>query len=238
MAFWNDDAWERSESGDPVIIPFDQGSIEDAKYKLSVGPEIYISTGEDRNTKQLLSEKEPFIIKPGEFAFILTEERVNIPTGCIGFISMSTRLKFAGLANVSGFHVDPGYSGRLIFAVVNSGPTRINLERGQKIFSLWLAALDGVVDRKITHGWDSIPSDIIDRIGGNFVTAYQVSEKHYALAEQVSELETNFLRFRVIVITAAIVTVGLLSFVFQEPVWSYIKSVSQSESVAGEINDY
>jgi hypothetical protein len=50
----------------------------------------------------------------------------------MAFISMRTAFKFKGLVNISGFHVDPGYKGKLIFAVFNASPTK---SRGANHFS-------------------------------------------------------------------------------------------------------
>jgi len=44
--------------------------------------------------------------------------------------------------NVSGFHVDPGWKGRLVFGVYNAGPKMLMLERGQDLFLIVFASLD------------------------------------------------------------------------------------------------
>ena len=72
----------------------------------------------------------------------MTEEQVRIPTNAMAFISMRATFKMLGLVNVSGFHVDPGWNGKLNFAVFNSGPTPVILERGQSVFLMWCADLD------------------------------------------------------------------------------------------------
>jgi dCTP deaminase len=73
---------------------------------------------------------------------IITEEVVHIPLTTIGLISIRATVKFLGLINVSGFHVDPGFTGRLKFSVYNAGNQDIVLERGQRIFMMWLCDLD------------------------------------------------------------------------------------------------
>jgi dCTP deaminase len=47
---------------------------------------------------------------------------------------MKFKIKQRGLVNVSGFHVDPGYSGKLLFSVYNAGPRSIVLTRGEPVF--------------------------------------------------------------------------------------------------------
>lgn len=85
----------------------------------------------------------------------------------MGFISIKATYKLRGLVNVSGFHVDPGRSGRLIFTVFNAGPATIHLERGLPVFLLWIADLDDSSEkRKHGGGPESIPPDVISNITG------------------------------------------------------------------------
>jgi dCTP deaminase len=66
----------------------------------------------------------------------------------MAFISMKTNMKFGGLVNVSGFHVDPGFKGPLKFAVFNAGPSPIVIKQGDDCFLIWYADLDGHADAK------------------------------------------------------------------------------------------
>lgn len=190
MSFWNDAEWRRAGNATPAIVdPFDADAIDDGKYKLKVGDEVYISTGEDANTIRRLSRNESFAIKPGEFAFLITQEVVSIPPSCLGFISMTTKVKFHGLVNVSGFHVDPAYSGRLIFAVFNAGPKKIHLKEGQRIFSLWIARFESVLERETRLGYDSLSTEVVNQLEGQFLTAYQLSERVDGLNGNIEELD-------------------------------------------------
>jgi dCTP deaminase len=81
-------------------------------------------------------------VNTGQFAFLLTEESVSVPKNAIALINMRTKLKFKGLINVSGFHVDPGFTGKLIFGVYNAGAQPIFLERRQPIAMIVYADLD------------------------------------------------------------------------------------------------
>ena len=134
-AFWSDRRWLTLPAGGEPVQPYDSAMLEDANYLLSIGDEIYVSAPDEKSTiKKLDDDKTSFLIEPGQFAFLLSAERVMIPFDAIGFISIRASKKFMGLVNISGFHVDPGYRGKLIFAVFNAGPTRIHLKRGERIF--------------------------------------------------------------------------------------------------------
>ena len=79
-----------------------------------------------------------------------------MPQHILGFISLRATIKFRGLINVSGFHVDPGFRGHLIYAVYNAGPSNINLERGESLFLIWFANLDRT-DSKYTRDQQDRP---------------------------------------------------------------------------------
>lgn len=130
-----------------LIEPFDAGKIDCAAYTLSIGREVYVTPAEDApdptsKSKRALGIGEAFTIPAGQFAFLLTEEIVTVPHNALAFISIRARIKFRGLVNVSGFHVDPGFKGRLVFSVFNAGPSTIHIQQGQECFLIWYANLD------------------------------------------------------------------------------------------------
>jgi dCTP deaminase len=147
MPFWSGETIKEWIPKWGAINPFDEKKIDCAAYTLSMGAEAYITpdyqvSRRSDHTKKLLAEGQHFIIPPGQFAFLLTEETVRIPPDVLGFISLRTTYKFMGLINVSGFHVDPGFHGKLIYAVYNAGPTAIHLSRGTEMFLIRFADLD------------------------------------------------------------------------------------------------
>jgi dCTP deaminase len=216
-SFWSDGRWSSFLSQHDLVKPYCPAFQKEASYQLAIGDEVYISSPETKSKKQILSEKHPsFFIEPGQFAFLLTAERVTTPFDSIGFISIRAKYKFLGLVNISGFHVDPGYSGKLIFAVFNAGPTRIHLQKGQRIFLLWMASLDGPISRKeLRKGYDDIPSELITQISGDFTTAYQVKSQVDKIKEDVAELKAFKLR--------AAVIVGLVTLAFSAILFPILK---------------
>jgi dCTP deaminase len=145
MAFWSG---ETIKARLPTLIDKpDVDCIDGAAYMLKVGPEYYVSATEldpDRNTRTMktLSADECFAIPGGQFALVLTEEAVTVPITALGFFSIRSRAKWKGLINVSGFHIDPGFCGRLTIAVYNAGSFPIHFRRGEPEFLIWLADLD------------------------------------------------------------------------------------------------
>src|ERR1700687_757053 len=126
MPFWSGETIKEWVPRWGAIKPFDERKIDCAAYTLAMGAEVYITPDYQvgrlsSHTKRQLTEREHFIIPPGQFAFLLTEETIRMPPQVLGFISLRVTYKFKGLINVSGFHVDPGFYGNLIYAVYNGG---------------------------------------------------------------------------------------------------------------------
>jgi dCTP deaminase len=206
MPFWDDNRWRTTAGALKVVTPFDSDVVEDANYLLSIGDEVYVSDEDSKKTSQRLAEGESFAIEPGQFAFLLTEETVKLPFNVIGFISIRASIKFSGLVNISGFHVDPGYQGKLLFSVFNAGPARIHLKRGERIFPIWLADLHADISKKVVKkGFHDIPSKYINQISGKFTTAYQLEKQIDALKEDIAGLKAFKLQaFVILTIMAAL----------------------------------
>lgn len=113
-----------------------ENRFQGSSIELSLGGEAFISSKKEL-TK--LNEKENHIkISPGDFAILITEEYVKIPPDCMGFISIRYGYKLSGLINISGFHVDPGFEGRLKFSVYNAGTADVLLRYKDPIFILFI----------------------------------------------------------------------------------------------------
>jgi dCTP deaminase len=184
MSFWSSQTL-RSHLPD-LIEPFHEDQIESASYELCLGDEVYISALPDTPLKErkiiTLNDKDSVAIPPGQFAFLITSEQIKIPNNALAFISIKFKFKSKGLINVSGLHVDPGYNGKLIFAVYNAGPLHIHIRRGERVFSIWYADLDQDDEKpRQKIGYDRIPTDLMN-------TPDLVSSLPY-LVKRLDELE-------------------------------------------------
>jgi dCTP deaminase len=135
----------------------------------------------------------------------------------IAFISIRARIKFRGLINVSGFHVDPGYSDRFTFAVFNAGPVTVHLRRGDPSFLIWFADLDR--DAKAYAKNAGTPSEhldmnVISQVAGEVYSVQGLADRIKATEKELGQRITALERANGVftVIAAAIVTllVGLL----------------------------
>jgi dCTP deaminase len=54
----------------------------------------------------------------------------------MGFIAVHTSISSQGVVNISGFHVDPGFRGPVIFTIFNAGPKAVILHHMDPIFTI------------------------------------------------------------------------------------------------------
>jgi len=189
MAYWSSEKLRQIGAEGKLIQPFDQSAIAHGAYELCLGPEAFLTSYEE-NKKRILKDGEQLVIPPGQFGLLLTEESVSIPANAIGFISIKAGIKFRGLVNVSGFHVDPGFPGRLKFSVYNAGSRDVVLQRKQRVFLLWLSDLD----RQTTDIYagshanqNEITPDDVMKIQGEIASPGQLKNDMRALSEKLTK---------------------------------------------------
>lgn len=226
--FWSGETLRRRLAR--LIEPFAPDRVDCAAYTLSIGPEYYVSPNDqaaDPNsvTVRKLAPGDAFTIPPGQFSFILTEEVVTVPPSALAFISIRTKIKFRGLVNVSGFHVDPGFRGQLTFAVFNAGPAPIHLKRGQPIFLIWYASLDRESTFKKNGPTQlGIDTEVITGIAGELQSlaglAKRIKDVDKELRDRVHSVEKEQTYYRVI--GAIALAIVILFF------GSWLKNASES----------
>ena len=188
MSFWSSQKLKSQIESNKLIEPFAPNQIDCASYTLRLGHETHITGFKNPTISQRLFPKaNPIIsIPPGQFGFLICQEIVSIPENAIGFISIKTKFKFKGLLNVSGFHVDPGYKGRLIFSVFNAGANEIQLKVGQDLFLLFIADLDeNSEDVKNSSGYFDLNSDIRNAISGRIRSLDELKNEQEKLEKKV-----------------------------------------------------
>ena len=228
-----------------LIEPFASDRVDCAAYRLSVGPEVYVSPNDQTSdpttvTVRKLAPGDAFTIPPGQFAFLLTEEIVSVPANALAFISIRAKTKFRGLVNVSGFHVDPGYRGQLTFAVFNAGPIPIHLKRGQQIFLIWYASLDReTVYKKRGDVVTGIDTELITGVAGELESLTGLSMKiknvDKTLGDRIHAVEQDQTYYRVIGTIALAVVIALAVSWVKDIVESPVPTRPASTEAAPEI---
>jgi dCTP deaminase len=167
------------------IDPFEKELFNETKtsYQLTNGNEVYI-TNSKTGKKEILDERNNAVhIDPGQFALLLIHEKVTIPKDKIAFITLRLGVKVKGLINISGFHVDPGFSGKLVYSVYNAGTRTIILEMGKPYFSIWYSELKGEVPINENsyngrhQGQKNIRSEDIEALQGELWNPIELSNR-------------------------------------------------------------
>ncbi len=243
MAFWSSQTLETKLNG--LVDPANPDLIDCNAVTLRVGPEIFVTPHIDEvytQTKRQLGTDEPFQIPPEQFAFILTEERVTIPAEAMALISMKATYKMQGLINVSGFHVDPGWDGPLIFAVFNAGPSPVHLQRGLPLFLIWFADLDAPSEkRKSGRAEATIPPKLIAHLTNATDSLFALDkrlkeevekrrEEDDKLTKLVHDVETSQERIKVTFAIVLTLLAGLAVFAFREALTEAVRPVLPSNS--------
>jgi dCTP deaminase len=162
-------------------------------------------------------------IAPGQFAFILTEESVEVPDNAIALISMRAKYKFKGLINVSGFHVDPGWRGNLLFSIYNAGPQAVIIKKGDPLFLIVYADLDRGSTKVYSgdaKGQASIKSGLLSDLTGQVFSPKVLQTKLDETNAYIQDLKNKAFIFAGIASGLAVVVAIAISMVAFFPSWT------------------
>jgi len=207
MAFWSGE--KLSQRLPSLISGYDASNIDCASYRLTVGDQVF-ATSDKFATSQ---PAEPIVsvlgdapnhtlrIKPGQFAFLMTSESVRVPNDALALISMRAGYKFKGLINVSGFHVDPGWEGQLLFSVYNAGPAEVIIKRGEPMFLIVFADLDKeseMVYEGTSKGQRDINVSLLQNMTEQVFSPLMLQRKIEDLANEVRTIEGTATRWKAV----------------------------------------
>lgn len=221
MSFWSGEKLGARLEKEELVAPFNSEQLDCAAYQLRLGTQVYVSPGseaEEPNSvtiRTLWEHNAAVTVPPGQFAFLITDERIKVPADAIAFISIRAKLKFRGLVNVSGFHVDPGYSGRIIFSVFNAGPAPVHLQRGEPYFLIWYADLDrtSTMLKAEGGGFSGLSVDLINPIAGEIQSfaglLHKMKESERKTDEKIQRIEKEHQWVRAIGTVLIAIFVGL-----------------------------
>lgn len=196
MAFWCTKTLRERVEDEKLIIPFNRERVKHSAYEMGVGPEAFVTSESDKKkVNTVVPPGEKIVIPPGQFGLLTTQETITVPVDAIAFISIRAGIKFRGLVNVSGFHVDPGYNGHLTFGVYNAGSQDVVLDREQPVFMIWFSELDDVDDepyKNKSRGQHIISSEAVTRIQGEVASPAELKKRIDALEHKLSNLSWLF----------------------------------------------
>ena len=201
------------QRGAELVDPFDPEGVDGAAYTLRLGGEAYVSPDGPKVRRSRvvpLKREQELKIPAGQFAFLLTRETIRVPYNVLAFINMKNGLKSMGLINVSGFHVDPGYDGKLVFAVFNAGPKTVSIRQNDEAFLIWFAELKDATraHARSKPGYTKIESDLIARIPDESASLNSLSGRIERLERKLSWRRGALIYLAGIVSAAAAAVIG------------------------------
>ena len=184
--FWSTETLKDRLDKEKIISPYEVSAVNACCYELGVGEEAFV-TGESAK-KIILKEGDSVAIPPGQVVLILTREMIKMPLDAIGLLSIRFGLKARGLINVSGFHVDPGFEGKLVFSMYNAGVQTIHLSYGSRVFLLWLSSVDKPTADKY-HGehnkQEHLPDDAITNLAARMPSPFTLEKDVESLRNEL-----------------------------------------------------
>ena len=139
MILVDQDIKDGVESGEIGISDFSESCLQPASYDLRVGEEAYTVS---KNKIIYLQKEKAVEILPGDFALIMTHEKLSFPTNMVGRFGLRSIYARKGLLLTGGPQIDPGFEGKLIFGVVNFSSQSIDLPYLELFCTLELHKLD------------------------------------------------------------------------------------------------
>lgn len=195
-----------------VIKPFNKVHVKYCAYELTLGNEILI-TGTEEIKKVKCVKGEQILIPPGQFAYLITEETIKVPNNLIAFISIKASIKFQGLINVSGFHVDPGFEGKIKFAVYNAGVKHLPLTIGDPTFLIWFSRLDRMTKdtyNGIHYNQNEISDKDVYNYQGHIVSPAALKNDFDNLKTTINTINMNIAIFWVLFSGLILLVIALL----------------------------
>jgi len=223
MSFWSGE--KLAQRLPSLIQTFKQNNLDCASYRLCIGEQVFatsdrFATGAPASPLVSILSTPPnntLRIKPGQFAFLMTEEVIQVPDDAIALISMRAAYKFKGLINVSGFHVDPGWDGKLLFSVYNAGPGEIIVERGDPAFLIVYADLDCKSQSLYSgssKGQSTIKAPLLQNMTEQVFSPLMLQRRIEDLVEKVADVEKTAAMWKVITLavsTMAGILIGMVA---------------------------
>lgn len=221
------------ESKELVIEPFDKQCLQPASIDLRVGGRVMKSPIlNDRGKVMDLAKEKKATILPGQFAAVLTLERLSLPLSICGRMGLRSSYARKGLISFHGTQVDPGFSGHLVVPLVNIGPEPITLDYGQPFGTLELNYLETASSK--AYSGDYQDQDDFSLDDKNFILRARMAESRSEILELIQDVgelremlaqrRPRFWSFITFMVSGAFILVGVVTWRFFEP-WIGVASL-------------
>jgi len=133
-------------------------SCEGIKYDFKLSRMVL--TAESGRPQDIDQSKEVSLIKPGEIAFVMTEETLELPNDIYCQLSTKRKLSLDGIVILGGLIIDPNYKGKLIFGLYNLSSRNYPLMPGKKLVAGVFYKVNKKSD-KIPETINNFPDELI-----------------------------------------------------------------------------
>ncbi|RKJ49602.1 hypothetical protein D7Y09_10725 [bacterium 1XD42-1] len=145
-----------------------------------------------------VEERRKALIQPGEVVYVLTKEKVNLPSNMYMSLSANRGMSEYGVLTLGGFAVDPGYSGRLMFGLYNYSSTPFTLIPNSKLIGgiFYQLSENEVIDTELMERpkpIDAFPARLVSIISKYSPTGMSsLDESIKAISKQMEALKEDF----------------------------------------------
>lgn len=164
MILVDEEIKEAVNNGEIELSDFSEECLQPASYDLRVGEEGFtLSAGRVIN----IQNEGVLEIHPGDFALVMTRERLRLPANMLGRFGLRSAYARMGLLATAGPQVDPGFEGKLVIGVVNFSSQSIELQYLVPFCTLELQRLSSSASapyRGPYQGQEHLTDEIISKI--------------------------------------------------------------------------
>lgn len=119
-----------------LIADGKESSVEGLKYDFALGPWMLFGGTAPINAANLSEqERANLVVKPGELVYVMSQEELDLPMDVKADLSLKRKISHLGIMVLGGSSIDPGYKGRLVFALYNLSTRPFPLQIGRKLIA-------------------------------------------------------------------------------------------------------
>lgn len=171
------------ENGSLIVSGLDHAQLDLSKRSCSVQPssldlhigKIFVPPKEPvDHTKTELEPQTGYQLPAGHSVIIETREEISLKANLAGFGFPPASLSRSGLLMTNPGHVDPGWSGRLSFTMINMGRDTVSLRAGDALVTLLIFRFDDPVAKAYnerendTDAKSSSLSEVLNELSPDF----------------------------------------------------------------------
>lgn len=162
-------------------------SCEGMKYDFRVSSKL-LSPHFNRDRAFDEQDETNFVIKPGETAYVMTEEDLDLPNNIFCQLSTKRKLSHDGILLLGGFSIDPNYKGKLFFGLHNLSREDYPFRPNKKLVAGIFYELSGEETKVITSAPEPL-YDFPDELMKNIKFFKSASTE--ALEGRIEELKSS-----------------------------------------------